>query len=136
MAARPILRIDLASPVPAYRQIASAIRARLVAGDFQAGDRLPTVRQLALDLGVHHNTVAEAYRTLSDEGWLDMRRRHGVRVLDRSQPKASPDMRASFQQHLSELVAEARSAGLPRSTITSTMRAVAEQLAPEKGGSR
>ena len=136
MASRPILRIDLASPVPAYRQIASAIRARLVAGDFQAGDRLPTVRQLALDLGVHHNTVAEAYRTLSDEGWLDMRRRHGVRVLDRSQPKASPDMRASFLRHLSELVAEARSAGLPRSTITSTMRLVAEQLAPEKGGSR
>ena len=136
MATRPILRIDLASPVPAYRQIASAIRARLVAGDFQAGDRLPTVRQLALDLGVHHNTVAEAYRTLSDEGWLDMRRRHGVRVLGRSQPKASPDMRASFLRHLSELVAEARSAGLPRSTITSSMRAVAEQLAPAKGGSR
>ena len=101
-----------------------------------AGDRLPTVRQLALDLGVHHNTVAEAYRTLSDEGWLDMRGRHGVRVLGRSQPKASPDMRASFLRHLSELVAEARSAGLPRSTITSTMRLVAEQLAPEKGGSR
>ena len=101
-----------------------------------AGDRLPTVRQLALDLGVHHNTVAEAYRTLSDEGWLDMRGRHGVRVRDRSQPKASPDARASFVQRLRELVAEARSAGLPASTITSTMRAVAEQVNPVKGGSR
>jgi selenocysteine-specific elongation factor len=52
----------LGSPVPAYRQIANAFRALLVAGSFPVGEPLPTVRQLAVDLGVHHNTIAEAYR--------------------------------------------------------------------------
>ena len=83
----PVIRIDLAASVPAYRQIANAIRALLVAGAFPIGDPLPTVRQLAVDLGVHHNTVAEAYRVLSEEGWLDLRRRHGAIVLDRSRPR-------------------------------------------------
>lgn len=127
--ARPILRIDIASPVPAYRQIASALRALLVGGSFQVGDRLPTVRRLAIDLGVHHNTVAEAYGVLADEGWLERRRYHGVRVLGRSQPKPSPEARASFLRRLRELIAEARSAGVPPTAIMGTMRAVAEQLA-------
>jgi len=56
----PVIRIDLASPVPAYRQIANALRALLVDGTFPIRHPLPTVRRLAVDLGVHHNTVAEA----------------------------------------------------------------------------
>ena len=80
-----VIRIDLASSVPAYRQIVNAIRALLVAGVFPVGDALPTVRRLAVDLGVHHNTVAEAYRVLSGEGWLDLRRRHGAIVLENFQ---------------------------------------------------
>ncbi len=99
----PVIRIDLASPVPAYRQIANAIRALLVSGAFPIGEPLPTVRQLAVDLGVHHNTVAEAYRVLSEEGWLDLRRRHGAIVLDRSRPRPSREARPSLVQRLREL---------------------------------
>ncbi len=62
-----MLRIDLASNVPVYEQIANALRADLVAGRFAPGDKLPTVRTLAIDLGIHHNTVAQAYRQLADE---------------------------------------------------------------------
>ncbi len=129
MSSRPTLRIDTSSPVPVYRQVANSLRAFLVDGRFQPGDQLPTVRQVAVDLGVHHNTVAEAYRILADEGWLDMRRHHGVRVLDRSHPKASPDQRASFLRQLRELIAEARSAGLQPSVIAQAMRTMTEQLA-------
>ena len=78
MPGSPILRIDLASAVPAYAQIAAQLRALLVAGELPPGRRLPPVRQLALDLGVHHNTVALSYRTLADEGWLDLRRGRGA----------------------------------------------------------
>ena len=59
-----MLRIDLASRVPVYEQIANGLRAELVSGEFNPGEKLPTVRTLAIDLGVHHNTVAEAYRQL------------------------------------------------------------------------
>jgi DNA-binding transcriptional regulator YhcF (GntR family) len=127
-----VIRIDLASPVPAYRQIANAVRALLVDGAFPVGGALPTVRHLAVDLGLHHNTVAEAYRVLSDEGWLDLRRRHGAIVLDRSRPRPSRAARPSLVQRLRELTAEAQSAGLAPGVIADSMRAVATELTAGK----
>jgi DNA-binding transcriptional regulator YhcF (GntR family) len=129
MKATPVIRIDLAAPIPAYRQIANALRTLLVAGTFPVGEPLPTVRQLAIDLGVHHNTVAEAYRVLSEEGWLALRRRHGAIVLDRSRPSPPRQARASLLRRLRELTAEAQSAGLAPGVIADAMRAVATQLA-------
>jgi DNA-binding transcriptional regulator YhcF (GntR family) len=132
MKPRPAIRIDLSSPVPAYRQIASALRALLVAGAFPVGTPLPTVRQLAVDLGVHHNTVAEAYRILADEHWLDLRRRHGAIVLDRSRPSPPPEARTSLLRRLRELTAEAQAAGLAPGVVAETMRSVATQLTVRK----
>ncbi len=122
------LRVDLASDLPVYRQIVSALRALLVAGDLRAGSLLPSVRELALDLGVHHNTVAEAYRILAEEGWLDLRRRRGALVLDRHQPKPEPGAREGFRRRLGELVAEARSRGLQNRTLAAELRKLAEGL--------
>ena len=85
MAARTI-QIDLASHTPVYEQIANSLRALLVQEAFKPGEQLPTVRRLAVDLGVHHNTVAEAYRALAVEGWLDLKRGCGATVRDRSEP--------------------------------------------------
>ncbi|HKE87434.1 MAG TPA: GntR family transcriptional regulator [Vicinamibacterales bacterium] len=132
MKAAPIIRIDLASTVPAYRQITNAIRALLVDGSFPVGNPLPTVRRLAIDLGVHHNTVAEAYRVLSEEGWLDLRRRHGAIVLDRSRPRPSREARPSLVQRLRELTAEAQAAGLAPAVIADSMRTVATELTAGK----
>ena len=78
----PVLRIDLRSPAPVYRQIADGLRTLLVNGGFKPGDRLPTVRQWCIDLAVHHNTVAQAYRLLAEEGWLELRRHRGVTVIE------------------------------------------------------
>jgi GntR family transcriptional regulator len=132
MKAAPVIRIDVASSVPAYRQIASALRALLVAGTFPVGEPLPTVRQLAVDLGLHHNTIAEAYRVLAEEGWLDLRRRHGAIVLDRSRPRPPREARPSLVQRLRELTAEAQAAGLAPGVIADSMRAVATELTAGK----
>jgi GntR family transcriptional regulator len=136
MASPPVIRIDVALPTPAYRQIANALRAQLVAGAFAPGAQLPTVRQLALDLGVHHNTVAEAYRMLSDEGWVDLRRRTGVTVLERTEPKPSPETHQAFARRLEELAAEARADGLPLAAVARELRALADKLAKSPPGGR
>jgi GntR family transcriptional regulator len=128
MKAHPVIRIDLASPVPVYRQVANALRALLVEGAFPVGEPLPTVRRLAVDLSVHHNTIAEAYRVLAEEGWLVLRRRHGAIVLGRSRPSPPPEARSSLLQRLREITAEAQASGLTPSVIAGSMRAVAEQL--------
>jgi DNA-binding transcriptional regulator YhcF (GntR family) len=124
----PLLQIDLGSTIPAYRQIANAVRAQLVARVFRPGDQLPTVRRLAMDLGVHHNTIAEAYRILAEEGWLDLRRRHGVTVLPREQPAPLPDAHETFSRKLRELAAEAHAEGLPDAEIIDGLRALAQSL--------
>ncbi|HLK63830.1 MAG TPA: GntR family transcriptional regulator [Bryobacteraceae bacterium] len=123
------LRIDLSSAIPVYRQIVDGLRILLVNGELGVGDQLPPVRRLALDLGVHFNTVAEAYRTLADEGWLAIERRNGARVVERSAPaKADPEAAASFRRRLRELAAEVQSRGFPRDRIARELRLVADNL--------
>jgi len=108
-----LIHIDLSSEVPAYDQIAGEIRALLVSGVLRAGDALPPVRQLAIDLNVHHNTVAQAYRILADEGWLDLRRGRGARVVPRSAPpQTSKKGRQNFSLHLRRLLAKAAAEGI------------------------
>jgi GntR family transcriptional regulator len=108
----PVLKIDLASPEAAYEQITSGLRTLLVAGQFRPGGQLPTVRQLAMDLGVHHNTVAEAYRILAQEGWLDLKRGRGATVVARPRPEATPEAHAKFARRLQDLAARAIADGV------------------------
>lgn len=128
MAATPILRIDLDSALPVYLQIVSQLRAMLVSGKLAPGRRLPPVRQLANDLSVHHNTVAQAYRTLAGEGWLELRRGRGARVLARSEPKASAGTKTEFSRRLEGLVAKAASDGLDAAVIAREFQQVTQKL--------
>src|ERR1019366_2126163 len=66
------IRIDLDASTPVNRQIVDQIRTLLVEGVLPPGADLPSVRRLATDLGVHFATVADAYRTLAEEGWLEI----------------------------------------------------------------
>src|SRR5689334_24656886 len=56
--------LDLRSGVPVYRQLIDQVRAGIASGSLTAGDQLPTVRQLAVDLAINPNTVLRAYREL------------------------------------------------------------------------
>lgn len=123
------LRIDLSSGTPAYRQIVDALRTLLVGGELRPGDSLPTVRSLGLELGVHFSTVAEAYRTLSDEGWLELKRHHGAFVTERRSPARSAVTRVEFSTKLRQLIAQVRAAGLPTQEIHEELTASAHELA-------
>jgi GntR family transcriptional regulator len=123
------LRVDLNSPVPVYRQIVDGLRILLVNGELKPGDQLPPVRRLAMDLNIHFNTVAEAYRTLAEEGWLEVIRRSGARVISRTTPsRPNPEVSTSFQRRLRELVAEVQANGFPRGRIARELRQVAKVL--------
>jgi GntR family transcriptional regulator len=127
---RPLtIRIDLSSPVPSYRQIVDAVRAHLVEGQLAPGDVLPSVRRLALELGIHFNTVAQAYRELAEEGWLDLKHGRRATVLQRGvPPSASRSTQRNFERRLSEMVAEMRANGLSSAAISSALLSLAERL--------
>ena len=123
-----ILRIDLSSSTPAVRQIVDGLRLLLVTGELGPGAQLPSVRRLGMDLGVHFNTVAEAYRILAAEGWLEIARRGGTRVVARKTPRAAPEAAADFERRLRELIADGQAQGFPRSRLARELHRLAESL--------
>lgn len=122
-----LLRVDPASTTPVYRQIVDGMRVALVKGELTPGDPLPSVRRLALDLGVHFNTVAQAYRALAQEGWLQISARGGAEVKERSLPSPQqPD--ASFRRRLDELIARLRADGVTPAQLARELRRIAKAL--------
>jgi GntR family transcriptional regulator len=78
------LVVDETLETPPYRQIADQIRGAIERGELQPEMPLPTVRQLAGDLGIAPNTVARAYTELQTEGWLTGEGRRGTRVASKT----------------------------------------------------
>ena len=128
-----VLRVSLnfESPIPAYRQIADDLRRHLVEERLKPGDLLPPVRQLAVDLGVHFNTVALAYRLLADEGWLELKRRRGATVIARNAPRAVDRRQVDhLLRQLAQIAAQLRSAGMSARQISSALRRLAHGAQP------
>jgi len=121
--------IDTKSAAPAYRQIVDQLRVLIVEGRLLAGRALPPVRALALELGVHFNTVAEAYRTLAQEGLLDISHGRRARVADRSAAHSTHTKKsaASFRKRLREMIAEFQAKGF-------SPRQIARELRGASGG--
>lgn len=127
-----IVHVDLRSSLPVYRQVADSIRVHLVSGRLMPGDQLPTIRQLGMDLGVNFNTIAAAYRILAEEGWLDLKRKKGATIRRRPAPQQpSPEVVRAFGQHLRELLAGVRAAGIGRETITKELSLIVQELEKE-----
>jgi GntR family transcriptional regulator len=76
----PYLTVDSSLEIPPYQQVAEQIRAGIERGELSPDSPLPTVRQLAGDLGIAPNTVARAYSELQSDGWLVSDGRRGTRV--------------------------------------------------------
>ncbi len=95
------IQIEPRKGVPLYFQIMEEIKHLLAAGQLAPGDRLPTVRQLAVDLAINPNTVAKAYDELRREGFLDVRQGIGTFVT-RSRPQFSETARQKKLQTLCE----------------------------------
>ena len=77
-----LITIDAADPRPIYVQIMDEVRRGLVVGTLAPDDALPSVRQLAMDLRVNPNTVAQAYRELERDGVVHVKRGQGTFVND------------------------------------------------------
>jgi GntR family transcriptional regulator len=124
------IKIDPDSPVAAVRQIVDAMRVELVEGRLKPGDALPSVRRAAIDLGLHFNTVAEAYRQLAEEGWLELKHGRSARVADRQQPRATRQTVEGYRQRLRELVSQMRAAGIPEDSIVSELKLMSRGTRP------
>ncbi|MHB8135071.1 MAG: GntR family transcriptional regulator [Anaerolineaceae bacterium] len=80
------IQIDFRSGISIVNQIFEQINDQVIRGDLKPGDQLPTVRELAIELNVHFNTVARSYRLLDKAGLISTQHGRGTYIL----PTASP----------------------------------------------
>jgi GntR family transcriptional regulator len=122
----PVILLDEASPQPKYQQIVEQVKAYVAAGRLSPGAALPSVRQLASDLGINVNTVIAAYRALDAEGIVLLR--HGSRatihphLARRTEPQA--DEVARLRLALERTRTEALLAGMSLGALRALAQAV------------
>jgi GntR family transcriptional regulator len=121
----PVVEIDLDDPTPPYAQLRRGLTALIEQGTLAAGQRLPTVRQLAGDLGIAAGTVMRAYKELESAGYVHGDRRRGTVVATREREQVDVDAA------LRALAADfCRSAGNLGATPEQVLAAVSHALTP------
>ena len=106
-----IIEVDPETKVPIYAQIQAQVRALIAAGQLNAGAQLPTIRELAAELGVNYNTVARAYGELDREGVIVTQQGKGSFVAFDDENEAAKRRQGKLEAIASGAVEEARGLG-------------------------
>lgn len=101
------LHIDPSSGTPIYRQIIGQMRQAVASGVLRAGDRLPSVREMAVELAVNPNTIAKAYQELERDGVIITPRGKGSFVADREGELDQAERLQQLGEAMDRIVAEA-----------------------------
>jgi GntR family transcriptional regulator len=115
-------RLDARSGVPVYRQLMDQIQAGLASGQLAAGDQIPTVRQVAVDLAINPNTVLRAYRELEIRGVLDTQQGTGTFISDRKMKQDGPERERQLDQIVNDFVARAGAGGFTVKELLDRLR--------------
>jgi GntR family transcriptional regulator len=114
--------LDSKSGVPYYRQIIEQVKFAISREVLQTGDRLPTVRQLAVDLSINPNTVIRAYRQMEIEGVLETHQGSGTFVGSRKPEIDRLERERMLDQILTDLLARASSYGFTLGEVLEGLR--------------
>ncbi len=114
--------LDPRSGVPAYRQVIDQVMGGLASGALLAGEQLPTVRQLAVDLTINPNTVIRAYRELEIRGAIETQQGTGTFVSHQKVERDSAERQRRLTQLAGDFVARAGSAGFTVEELIDRLR--------------
>jgi len=104
-------RLDLRSGVPVYRQLIDQVLGAIATGQLKPGDRLPTVRGVAVDLTINPNTVVRAYKELEIRGVLTTQQGTGTFISTQPVQKDEVERQRRLTQLAGEMVARAGAEG-------------------------
>lgn len=107
-----IVKLNFDSEIPIYVQLRNQIVVSIGKGDLKQGEKLPTVRQLAEDLGINTMTVNKSYGILKNEGFISIDRRHGAKI----NPTLTPgiDFKEKLEDELSLVISEVGLKGIDK----------------------
>jgi GntR family transcriptional regulator len=123
-----VISIDPRDSTPIYAQIERGLRAAIATGRLKAGDQLPTVRQLAVDLRINANTVARVYADLERRGVLETRRGVGS-FISASPAEARPpdEHQRRLGAFVTRVLADAAAAGFSPQEIVAGLQSHLEE---------
>ena len=118
-------QLDLHSGMPVYRQIIDQVRGGMASGSLAAGDQLPTVRQLAVDLAIKPNTVVRAYRELELGGLLETHQGTGTFISAQKLERPGAERLRQLAQIVADCVSRAGAAGFTVGDLMDELRGLA-----------
>ena len=110
-----ILQLNMSSDTPIYMHLRNQIVMGIGSGELKTGEGLPSVRQLAVDIGINMMTVSKAYNILKNEGYIEIDRRHGAKVREDLDSNRKPTEKLEYG--LSLLAAESKAKGMDKETF-------------------
>ena len=122
-------QLDLHSGMPVYRQIIDLVRGGIASGLLAAGDQLPTVRQLAVDLAINPNTVVRAYRELELGGLLETHQGTGTFISAQKMKRADAEREKQLAQIAADCVSRAGAAGFTVDEVIEALRGLVSEPA-------
>lgn len=114
--------MDSSSGVPFYRQVIQQIEQAILTGMLEPGDRLPTIRSLAIDLKINPNTIAKAYNELEIRGIVTTQVGSGTFVSDRRPDSAESERKKRLEELVGRFVAEMAAMGMDRKATLELVR--------------
>lgn len=107
-----VIKINEYSDVPIYMQIRNQIVMGISSGELKPGEQLPTVRALALEIGINTMTVSKTYQILKSEGYILTDRKNGARV--RREINQSGTLGSENRDELKRIISEAKLSGVSK----------------------
>lgn len=105
-----IFHLNMSGDTPIYVQLRNQIVLGIGSGELVPGEALPTVRQMAEDIGINNMTVNKAYQILKSEGYIEIDRRHGAKVAQCQ--KDNGTFKADLKDKMELAAAEAKAHGM------------------------
>ncbi|MEO6834957.1 MAG: GntR family transcriptional regulator [Candidatus Tumulicola sp.] len=128
-----VLTVDPRSGVPIYLQIIEQVKRSVALGILQAGEQLPTVKQLALDLTINPNTVARAYRDLERDSVIETAPGRGSFVRSDGVGNSAKTAAADVARDALDVgLREAKSVGLSRNEVRELIDVALDRWFPEE----
>ncbi len=122
-----MFRLDGSSGVPFYRQIIQQIEQAILAKRLLPGDKLPTIRALAIELKINPNTIAKAYNELEIRGIVVTQVGSGTYVSDKEIDMAENERQEKIEESIARFLREMDALGVPRSELPRLIREFKEE---------
>jgi GntR family transcriptional regulator len=119
--------VNPSSAEPVYAQIVRQVREAMARGALSSGEKLPSVRDLALQLVINPNTIAAAYREMERAGLVHTQRGRGTFIAEISNPSSVAERRRLLQKHVDALLTEATHLGFSQDECLDLVRSSAKR---------